>query len=58
MKQVRRTKKKTIFVMQMRNWLYMKVVLRLYTILQSDPLPAKKIIISINSNIGGNCRAA
>jgi hypothetical protein len=36
----------------------MKVVLRLYTILQSDPLPAKKIIISINSNIGGNCRAA
>jgi hypothetical protein len=36
----------------------MKVVLRLYTILQSDPLPAKKTIISINSNIGGNCRAA
>lgn len=32
---------KIIFVMQMCNWLYMKVVLRLYNLWQNDPIPAK-----------------
>lgn len=34
-------KRNIIFAMQMCNWLYMKVVLRLYTLRRSDPLPAK-----------------